>query len=372
MNDSTPPTQINSLTSLRFLCAIAVFWHHLDVFNDLNIPGFEKVMKFLFEGYIGVNFFFVLSGFIIAHVYRKRFIESTVDAPAFMFYRISRLWPVHLLTLLMAVFVYKIHPSFNLTTLTHLFMFQSMIPADPAFSFGFNGVSWSISTEMFFYFSFTFLVLLPSKKLFQIFLATIFIIILMILTQGWNLPASNWFLYISPLRIVDFIGGMLLNIWLSERRYDFSHKTCTLLELGSIFCFTLFVAISLKLNVSMLWKYDLYYLFPTIFMIFAFSFDRGFISYLMNNRVLIFLGDASFAFYMCHQIILVWVKINFYGKINSIQSVFIYSFLALAITIVVSGLVHSLFEKPIYKYLRKKYNSYWLKSPKNEARVPNA
>lgn len=88
---------INTLTSLRFIFALMVFGAHcytIDKFFDTH---------FFKEGFVGVSFFFVLSGFIIAYNYQKRFSENKITKRAFWVARIARIYPLHRLTLFIAV-----------------------------------------------------------------------------------------------------------------------------------------------------------------------------------------------------------------------------------------------------------------------------
>ena len=88
---------INTLTSLRFIFALMVFGAHcytIDKFFDTH---------FFKEGFVGVSFFFVLSGFIIAYNYQKRFSENKITKRAFWVARIARIYPLHWLTLFIAV-----------------------------------------------------------------------------------------------------------------------------------------------------------------------------------------------------------------------------------------------------------------------------
>ena len=63
---------INTLTSLRFIFAIMVFGAHCYVIdNHFDIHFFK-------EGFVGVSFFFMLSGFIIAYNYQKKFSENKI------------------------------------------------------------------------------------------------------------------------------------------------------------------------------------------------------------------------------------------------------------------------------------------------------
>ena len=65
---------INSLTSLRFIFAMMVFGAHCYIIDDFFDAHFFK------EGFVGVNFFFVLSGFIIAYTYQENLLNRKLEA----------------------------------------------------------------------------------------------------------------------------------------------------------------------------------------------------------------------------------------------------------------------------------------------------
>lgn len=68
---------IKPLTSLRFIFALMVFAAHCYVID----PHFSH---FLYkEGFVGVSFFFVLSGFIIAYNYQRKLVEKEVSRREF-------------------------------------------------------------------------------------------------------------------------------------------------------------------------------------------------------------------------------------------------------------------------------------------------
>ena len=60
-------------------------------------------IHFFKEGFVGVSFFFMLSGFIIAYNYQKKFSENKITKRTFWVARIARIYPLHWLTLLIAV-----------------------------------------------------------------------------------------------------------------------------------------------------------------------------------------------------------------------------------------------------------------------------
>ena len=140
---------IKPLTSLRFVFAFLVFMSHMNLFPHEE-PGF--LWHLFYEGYAGVSFFFMLSGFILAYTYQQRLIDGTATVRSFYVARIARIYPLHLLALFVALFFLKFfnHPSptdfFDLGINT--FLLQSFIPGQ---EFLFNSVSWSLSDEAFFY-----------------------------------------------------------------------------------------------------------------------------------------------------------------------------------------------------------------------------
>lgn len=140
---------IKPLTSLRFVFAFLVFMSHMNLFPHEE-PGF--LWHLFYEGYAGVSFFFMLSGFILAYTYQQRLIDGTATVRSFYVARIARIYPLHLLALFVALFFLQFfnHPSpadfFHLGINT--FLLQSFIPGQ---EFLFNSVSWSLSDEAFFY-----------------------------------------------------------------------------------------------------------------------------------------------------------------------------------------------------------------------------
>ena len=152
----TPP-DLRALTTLRFLAALWVVlftaWQYLDI-------GVVPVA--VTKGYLGVEVFFVLSGFILSHVYLEAAgRKEGFSYRGFLWARIARVYPLHLVTLAgmiglgVAATVAGLTVSESLLdwrslpahlTLTHAWGFAS--------SAAFNHPSWSISAEWFAYLSF--------------------------------------------------------------------------------------------------------------------------------------------------------------------------------------------------------------------------
>ena len=144
-----PVGQLDALTGLRFVAALAVFVHHIG--NKFGMPHVRGCL-----GALAVSFFFVLSGFILTYVYHGRLDRAGVKR--FYFTRWARIWPLHFVCLLLVLFVAGrwhliTRDGGLLQLLLNGTLLQSWIPFR-TYVFSFNGVSWSISTELFFYLMF--------------------------------------------------------------------------------------------------------------------------------------------------------------------------------------------------------------------------
>src|SRR6266849_9023234 len=105
---SSAPQYVPALTGIRALAALLVLGMH----TEQNVPaGLDLLLPFFVRGYLGVDLFFVLSGFIITHVYLASLASPNRYAlQIFLWHRLIRLYPVHVtvLTALVAM-IYVAH-----------------------------------------------------------------------------------------------------------------------------------------------------------------------------------------------------------------------------------------------------------------------
>ena len=148
----------------------------------------EPAYKF---GPVAVQFFFILSGFIFFMFYKKKIENKKINFNTFLSLRLSRLYPLHLLTLLaMLVFQklyfflnseYFVYPGNDLKNfILHFFLIQEW-GFKP--SWAYNAPAWSISVELFLYISFFLISLFYIKNLFQSFISIIFVFFLYCIIQ---------------------------------------------------------------------------------------------------------------------------------------------------------------------------------------------
>jgi peptidoglycan/LPS O-acetylase OafA/YrhL len=97
--------QLPSLTPLRGVAALwVVLYHYCGTAQYLPNLDITPYSYFISKGYLGVDLFFMLSGFVMAHVYHDAFSESIGrHYRGFLVARIARLYPLHIFNLLLFV-----------------------------------------------------------------------------------------------------------------------------------------------------------------------------------------------------------------------------------------------------------------------------
>lgn len=156
-------SNLDALTAFRGVAAWWVVLYHVKEY--INIPNINGIVSL---GYLAVDFFFVLSGFIISYAYYEKLTKfSNINIFKFYLKRLSRIYPLHLLVLL----IYCVIPII-------FFICDKNLPADGKYDLGYlllsfflvqnwgwestlawNVPAWSISTEFFVYIIFPFMAL---------------------------------------------------------------------------------------------------------------------------------------------------------------------------------------------------------------------
>lgn len=222
----TDAQHIRPLTSLRFFAAFWVvlfhYWPKLD--------GVSASPALIEKGYLGVELFFILSGFILCHVYREAAENGRFRYRGFLWARLARVYPLHLATLVgmgvlaagAAVAGFGVDP--NIASLgalpANLLMVHAWGFAPVA---GWNHPSWSISAEWFAYLTFPLfawgVLKLKSRPMLAVGLAAGFLTALYISFEALaGFPLTQATIHWGALRIVPcFALGCALHAYWSER-----------------------------------------------------------------------------------------------------------------------------------------------------------
>lgn len=310
---------IKSLTGFRFLCAAGIVeWHFRGIYDSSAILG-----KFCLGQC--VSCFFVLSGFIIMYNYST--MQTLRDYIKFLISRFARIYPTHILTFLICMFIILcginlVEPINSLFSITNILMIQSWYP-NREVNAAFNAVSWSISTEFFFYLCFPLLLyVLRKNKIISLLTMLGFTFILIEVTNTYIHDRRAIFpmidvegiLYNGPIgRVLEFYVGMFICDLYRKYKGTFnkiSYIGATVLEICSfllvLVCFLFFGVYGdwLGENLGLGWQVYLSWSagsLPAIsLLIFVLALGKGKISNILSSKAFVFLGEASFALYMLH------------------------------------------------------------------------
>ena len=346
---------------LRWFAAMGVLIHHYNI-NFLNVSININMKNLMFFSYIndnahigakGVWFFWCISGFVFANILRN----NKLTLYNFSLKRFSRLYPLHLLTLLLVALleVFSIikfgnyQLGSNIYDLYH-FILNLFFISDWGFQdgFSFNNVIWSVSIEIPVYFIFFFIMFFIKKN------HLMYMFILLICSM--LLLHSNFYHYHFKACFFFFILGSFLYFFC----LNFQKHTRIFIIL-SILGIMSYPFLSMFENLEFFDKYKNFIpttlvLFSSL-IIFAFFIEDNFHKIGKNIS---FLGNASYAIYLIHlplQIILLILSNLGLFELKIFYSINI--FLLFLLTVNIVGIFsYKYFENParkiIFNYLNKK------------------
>lgn len=299
---------IKSLTGIKALAMLALFWWHTSIPNppiDLGARACEIL--------------FVVSGFLIGYNNFNKDIPATwKESIRYVAIRFVKFWPLHFLTMVITL-VKCVRPVFTysnlITAFLNLTLLQAWSPYQDVYR-SFNKGSWFLSSLFFCYFMSP-LLLKFAKKI----RVSVVMFILCFLAQFFlefiNKYYANQFwsinIHISPLiRCLEFFLGMLMVPLFIHLRKILSAKH------GLVF-FSLFEFITTALVLFFLYAKEGIWLrasFSLLFcvMIFVFSFDSGILSKFLSIKPFKWFASIQFEFYLLYMTI--WRCIgDFYNRV---------------------------------------------------------
>jgi peptidoglycan/LPS O-acetylase OafA/YrhL len=357
--------QLPSLTALR---GVAAFWVVLYHYSVQCLPNLDVVPHtyLIHKGYLAVDMFFMLSGFVMTHVYHRAFSESvTRHYRSFLVARIARIYPLHLLILVLFVataLAARLTSGATLGSLRHFPLQGSesvgafvanvfMVQGLDAGKLSWNYPSWSISVEFMAYLLFP--LALPAiwrasgkaKVAIALFLVAL-LALLAFLTQD---NFDQWDGPITLLRCLpEFILGTLLYCAFRAASHD-----SILGRDATISGVLLLIVLCLHAGAP-----DL--LITCLFAILVLTavLNNGWFSAFANLSPLIWLGDISYSLYLVHGFVqfLTTKLLNHLGIHNhadlSIYSSFVLIILMIAVSVAVAHLTYFGIEIGCRQYLR--------------------
>ncbi|MGG1948645.1 acyltransferase [Trinickia sp. NRRL B-1857] len=347
MNPNDNVRQIDQLTGLRAFLALWVVTRHLfHPFENGAFIDFGTRFLAFDQGYLGVDGFFILSGFILAYNYAN---GRPLDYRAFVGARFARVYPVHFVTLLGAI---------GLVCIRHFVLHKHVIgtaqntyPALAAnfvllnawsfdFVTGWNDVAWSVSAEWFAYVFFPlFVALAPARN-------RLFAAVLLVVPAG-ALAALEWHSATAlslpgglARLIPEFYAGVLL---FRLRRASAFATLPRMLGLAAIGIIALGIVV----------RHDTLTVIGLGLLIFGLSSNADFVAPLLAFRPIVYLGEISYCLYMVQRFPMEGLSIARKASAALAGSPTMQVFVLLAMLFAASHLTHRFIELPGRKWLRR-------------------
>lgn len=353
-------SQFLTLEGLRGIAAMVVVWYHIFEAYDC---------KYVYHGFLSVDFFFVLSGFVMAYAYDDRW--GSISVKEFLLKRVLRLQPMLILGSILgaSLFYVQIYEpwktaqigwgSLTISTLMNMFLIPSL-PTQEIRGIGemypLNGPSWSLFFEYIAYVLYGFLLRKFSTKWLKIWVGAMALGISIFavfgglgLGVGWTLEPMQ-FLGGSLRVLFSFSAGLLLFRLFEPKKIKLPFI------LGALLLILIGLTPSLSTENSLLGNtfFELLcvlFLFPTL----VYASANAEVKFEKLTKICKFLGNISYPLYLVHYPFIYW----YYGWVKDENLPFSETYpWALALffgSILLAYLAFRFFDKPLRDFLQTKF-----------------
>jgi len=327
------------LDIFRGLFSAMVVFFHMSAFSATPIIN----NNFVYNSDLFVDFFFVLSGFVISYSYQS--IQNENQVKSFLKKRFFRIYPLHLIMLMAFVFIELVkhlfeghiqinnlnNPNNNLTSFISSFVLMNSVKMPNVTDVSWNIPSWSISAEMISYIVFALVVLLIWKAKWFNYRNYIFIILVALsgaalLGINGNLKITYSFDYGFLRGIIGFFTGVLCFNTFNYSKNYFRSLPIPIFHIAEALIIT---AIAYFVYQKRFFE-NLGLIYELIFFlaVLIFSFEKGFISSMLTKSgFLKRMGTYSYSIYMTHALLLSIFNIVFIRVLKLPPSAYSYLFI---------------------------------------------
>lgn len=382
-----PIEHLNALTTLRFFAAFHVLLFHYQsmfFYNTFRTPTPDAIWL----GFTSVTFFFVLSGFILAHNYSAvKFDAATLRLYACA--RLSRIYPVYLLSLLIAMpFLFRqiggqpdwIHPLWIASIILAPLGLHAWVPGAAC---ALNCPSWSISTEFFFYLMFPLLMPIALRRPGMFASATVVFWLLTTLFYIWlwqktgdgqsvirtaeeqsraAILSAQLIKYFPIGRLPEFMAGIAAYVFWSANRQRISASTAL-----SLFAAMATIILFFHRDIPEIVLHNGATVGAWVALIVAAASMRGGV---LTHPIAVSLGQASFSLYLLHgpvALAVFAVDTMFFGRVLR-EWPWSTATLTTILSIALSSIVFATFEEPCRRALRRRFSEHLRKQESHAER----
>lgn len=328
--------QVATLTGMRAVLIAWIVLYHLQSELTTLLPV-RPLIQLAAAGFVGVDFFFITSGFIIAYNYATRFKSFNLETYGrFLWLRLARIYPVHLFSLLLVLLMFVAaqvtgstvtNPeNYSLSSLIqNLFLVQTWtVPTQ----FSWNAIAWAVSNEWLAYLTFPIIIGITLRiRSVPAVLGSIFVLL-------WGMTAACLLINNSLemaggagsyglLRVAgEFVAGCLMyNLYSIQwgKRWNWSLLT-SLSWLAALIGSAAFISYGMsnagatigtavsKLSSSS-FQIQVLSLTPLYaFAIYALAWQRGPLAQLFSTKLMMLGGHLSYSLYLTHYICLIVLR----------------------------------------------------------------
>lgn len=300
------PGHFTALDGWRGVCALLVAIYHFQTTSHLSQSGIVR------NSYLFVDFFFVLSGFVITYAYIDR-LSTMREARVMLWRRLGRLWPLHVAVLAAFVALELAVPALSMLLGVQRTAAAAFDPGSSATLWGipthlllihglglhdrltWNHPSWSISTELWTYVIFALTMVLARRRAAVVAGLMVAASLLILVSVSTRYIGVDFDYGIFRCIAGFFIGHIVFRL---VRAVPVSLPQPTLIEVIGLSAMVLFVVRA--------GHTPLEYFAPFVFgvIVWIFALERGAVSHVLKSRALAALGLVSYSIYMVHSLVI--------------------------------------------------------------------
>lgn len=291
---------VSALTGLRAIAAYSVVLFHYgsSFVNSVGVP--YPIGKILSNGYLGVSFFFVLSGFILAYSYRNP-LTTWSTKKAFFLARFARIYPVYIVALLASFFIGSRYVgSVSVGAIPQFVLLQCWVPYTASIQ-NWNTPGWTLSVEALFYVTFPLAIALAAgatDKRLSVAASLFASIMLLAQTPGYQFDplAPAWLGWVSLplLRLPEFLFGVSLGVLCTRGRLQVLGRAPALPAIT----FAAVVCLAVLPNASVPGPFGV---LMGLLIASVFWSTESRMRRLLSTKLFVLLGGASYALYLLHE-----------------------------------------------------------------------
>ena len=303
---TTAKSFLPALTGYRAIAAWMIFIYHFLPFKN---PKFPNILRYIgWKFHIGVEFFFVLIGFLITYRY---FNQKPINFKKYMVNRIARIYPMYFFLTLAVFIIYYIETGIwsNNKTIEAILLLTMTKALFSKYIFAGIPQGWTLTLEEMFYFTAPLFFLFIRKSYWYIIITPIIIFLLGYFLQDLtNFPTNkSGFLQTKYYtHIVEFFSGIGLGYIYLKNKSKIKIKNLTWLGFGFIILYLLskhqlVQYINFDNDFIRFIELGTLCLFGIMPLIYGLINEKTLISSILSNKWMVLLGKSSYIFYLIHK-----------------------------------------------------------------------